>query len=216
MAMMKTLTLLLAGLALAGCSVFGVNSDTETSRYQVVERLGETIEIRRYPARLAAEAEPQGEASDNAAFRLLFDYISGANSAAGEIAMTTPVEVPGETPGEKISMTTPVERGADGEAFAMRFFLPASFDMETAPRPTDPRVRLVEIPQQTMAVLRFSGSRSEADVEARREQLIERLADSSWQADASPTAYFYDPPWTLPFMRRNEVAVLVTAVKEAG
>ncbi|MEQ8653587.1 MAG: heme-binding protein [Kiloniellales bacterium] len=211
--MTKTLTLLLGSLALAGCSVFGVNSDTETSSYQVVERLGEDIEIRHYPARLAAEAAPGGEAGDNASFRLLFDYISGANSAAGEIAMTTPVEVPGEASGEEIAMTTPVERAANGEAFAMRFFLPKSYDLETAPRPTDPRVRLVEIPQQTLAAIRFSGSRGEGNVEARTNELMERLAGTGWQPDAGPTAYFYDPPWTLPFMRRNEVVV---PVKEAG
>ncbi len=214
--MIKSLTLLAASLALAGCSVFGVQSDTETSAYQVVERLDETVEIRRYPARLAAEALPEGEAGDNAAFRLLFDYISGANSAAGEIAMTTPVEVSGETTGEKIAMTTPVERGAEDEGFAMRFFLPAGYDLKTAPRPTDPRVRLIEIPEQTLAVLRFSGSRDEAKVEPRRRQLMETLAGSPWQPDADPTAYFYDPPWTLPFMRRNEVIVPVSGGEGTG
>ncbi len=203
--MIKTITLLFAGLAMAGCSVFGVHSDTETSAYQVVEQVDETMEIRRYPARLVAEVRAEASDDDNGAFRQLFDYISGANAAADEIAMTTPVEVPGET----ISMTAPVERGQGETDFAMRFFLPESFTMQSAPRPTNPNVTLVEIPEQTMAVLRFSGSRSDARVEERSRDLMDQLSSTAWQATAEPTAYFYDPPWTLPFMRRNEVAVRV-------
>ncbi len=205
-----------AGLVLlSGCSVFGVRSGYEQPAYTVLERIGETVEIRRYGPRLAAEATVEAgnpEAGRNEAFRILFDYISGANQGQSEIAMTSPVEVGSEA--EKIAMTVPVETGAsDNGRYLMRFFLPGSYTTTTAtaPEPTDPRVQIVEVPEAALAVLRFSGSRDAERVETRKGELIKALNGSAWSATGTPTALFYDPPWTLPFLRRNEVAITVTS-----
>jgi hypothetical protein len=156
------------------------------------------------------ELETAGEAGRNQAFRLLFAYITGANRATapadGKIAMTTPVDV--REP-ERIAMTTPVQT-VDAGGLRMRFFLPARLTDETAPEPTDPSVHIVTVPEETIAVLRFSGSGD--DMVQRQAALVAGLASSHWQPVGSAYALFYDAPFTLPFLRRNEAAVVVTAL----
>ena len=122
--------------------------------------------------------------------------------------MTVPVESAAR--GEEIAMTTPVETApaADG-GYAMRFFLPSSYTLASAPEPTDPRVRIVAVPETTEAVLSFTGSRSPERVADEQERLLSALASSAWRPTGPPVALFYDPPWTIPFLRRNEVAVPV-------
>ena len=208
-----------AGLVLlSGCSVFGVRSGYEQPAYTVLERIGESVEIRRYGPRLAAEATVaagDAEAGRNEAFKILFDYISGANQGQSKVAMTTPVEVGSEA--QKIAMTVPVETSASNHGrYTMRFFLPGSYTKATAPEPTDARVQLIEVPAANVAVLRFSGSRDEATVATRKAELVKTLAASAWSATGTPTALFYDPPWTLPFLRRNEVAVAVSSAPPKG
>ena len=145
----------------------------------------------------------------NAAFRILADYIFGANQASTRIEMTAPVEV--EPDSVEIAMTAPVETStSDGKRLSMRFFLPAKFSLETAPRPGDDRVRLVEVPGDTVAALRYSGLRDDERDRLKRAALLEVLAQSDWRSTADPVAYYYDPPWTLPFLRRNESVVSVT------
>lgn len=210
---MKTvLAIALGSLLMTGCTLFGIRSGYEQPQYQVIDAVSEDLEVRRYPPRLIAEArvETSGvEEGRNAAFRLLFDYISGANSGEAGIDMTVPVE--SAEASQKIAMTTPVatSSAAEGEV-TLRFFFPSEFTLETAPQPNDPRVTILELPEQTLAVLRFSGSRDEEAVKAKNEQLLRALNETSWRASSEPFAFFYDPPWTLPFLRRNEVAVAVT------
>jgi hypothetical protein len=201
---MLRLLALVAPFLLAGCTVFGVRTVAEPP-FAVVDRPAEGIEVRRYGERVAAEVRLGPEAGESAAFRLLFDYISGANEAAGEIAMTAPVE----RANGKIAMTAPVEMGRGDEAFAMRFFLPTGYTLETAPRPTNPDVTLVALDEAYVAVTAFSGWWTRAGIARREASLVERLADTAWHPAAPATAWFYDPPWTLPFFRRNEIAVPV-------
>jgi hypothetical protein len=199
-------------LVLSGCSLVGIRSGYEQPAYEVADRVEPGVEIRRYGPRLAAEATVEAadaEAGRNAAFRLLAGYIFGANRAKGEIAMTAPVEV--QSGSRKIAMTSPVETASTGGGrYTMRFFLPAQLTLATAPEPTDSRVRLLEVPGQTLAVLRFTGSRGDERVAAQSGALLRALGGSAWQPAGEPFAFFYDPPWTLPFLRRNEVAVAVT------
>ena len=199
-------------LCLVGCSVVGIQRDLNHLPYEVVASLPDDIEIRQYAERLAVEATVTVDGSDdarNAAFRLLFDYISGANQANAEIAMTVPVE--STRASQRIEMTAPVESQI-GEAgtMIMRFFLPRRFTPESAPKPTDDRLRLVLMPEQRFAVLTFSGSRNQQAVSARVEQLRAALKARDLNPGISARAFFYDPPWTLPWFRRNEVAIEVT------
>ena len=209
--MIRGFLALLGSAALAGCSVFGIRSGYEQPPYEVIADLDGGLEIRSYGPRLAAETTVRGEDRDRAqseAFGVLAGFIFGGNRENKEVAMTAPVEV--EAASAKIAMTVPVETEAAGGELAMRFFMPARFARETLPEPVDPRVRIVEVPGETLAVVRFSGLGRSSTLAAKRTELLEALASSSWRAEAEPKALFYDPPWTLPFLRRNELAVAVS------
>jgi hypothetical protein len=174
--------------------------------------------VRAYPALLAAETTVQGERAGavNAAFRVLAGYIFGANTPRERIAMTAPVTQerapsPRRTAagGERIAMTAPVtQEPAAGEGeWLVRFFMPAGYRLETLPDPTDPRVRLSEIPARRVAALSFSGLWTQSTLDQRTDELRARIAAAGLRVapGAAPVFAFYDPPWTPFFMRRNEV-----------
>jgi SOUL heme-binding protein len=191
-------------------SAFGFQSSIEQPKYEVVERIGPTVEIRQYAPRIAAEATIDSSKSGNPradAFRMVAAYIFGANKRQNKIAMTSPVEI--ETAGEKIAMTAPVEVNRSEQLLTMRFFMPARFSRMELPEPTDRRVTLVDIPSSTIAILRFSGSTDDAAVSERTAELLLMLSGSRWTPQGSPTALFYNPPWTIPFLRTNEIAIVV-------
>ena len=203
----------------ASCSFVGVRSGLEQPHYEVVEVLSKSLEIRRYGSRLAIETTvPGGDTSKSRrrAFRRLFNYISGANAPGRKITMTAPVETAlgASGSGVKVAMTAPVETAASKNHTLMRFFLPSGLSTETAPRPTDPQVRVVTVPEQTLAALSFTGLASEGRLATQKNRLTADLASTHWEARGTVTAYFYDPPWTLPFLRRNEVVVVVHGRKE--
>jgi hypothetical protein len=189
--------------------VFGVRL-YEEARYDVIDRIGDRVEIRRYGPRLAAEVDltVAGEAGRSEAFKLLFAYIAGANrvsvSGNARIAMTVPVEVSGK---ERLAMTVPVQTSKTNDTLKMRFFLPAKYSRENAPKPLDPRVRLVTTSDETIAILRFSGSGR--DFAERQTELMASLAGLKWRPSGEPYTLNYDAPFTLPFLRRNEAAVAV-------
>lgn len=189
--------------------VFGIRL-YEEPQYDVIDRIGDRVEIRRYGPRLAAEVDlaSADEAGRSQAFQLLFAYIAGANRAPASrqdtIAMTAPVEVRGK---ELMAMTVPVETSDRTNAGHMRFFLPSRYSLDTAPKPLDPKVRLITVSQETIAALRFSGPAT--DVAERRAELIAKLADTTWRPTGEPYTLFYDAPFTLPFLRRNEAAVAI-------
>jgi hypothetical protein len=209
-----------ASAALAGCSVFGDRSNLEMPDYEVVDSLGDALEVRRYSPRIAAQATVTADSVDSGqskAFGLLFDYIKGANKGSQEVAMTAPVET--GTRGTEIAMTAPVETAeattteAGRKRVTMRFILPSKFTAETAPVPTNPNLSLVELPAETMAVLQFSGFGGRDTVMQKRDALARRLETTPWRPQGEMISMFYDPPWTLPFFRRNEVAVPVAKVE---
>ncbi len=201
----KVAAILSAGL-LAACSVVGVRSGTEEPRYIVQGMIG-AVELRRYETRLAAETLVPGTETEarSEGFSRLARYIFGGNRSQARIAMTAPVAQASQT----IAMTGPVAQTAGPGGWRIRFFLPASLTLATAPVPNDPDVVVVEVPAETMAVLRFTGSTSPEAVAVARQQLLAALAAAPWQPVGDPVAWFYDPPWTLPPLRRNEVAVPV-------
>ena len=154
------------------------------------------LEIRQYGPRVAAETTVTGqdEQARGAGFRRLAGYIFGGNTTQTSIAMTAPV---GQTP--------------DGAgAWRIQFIMPSQYSLDTLPTPKDPSVRLVALEPETFAVLGFSGSTRNEAVDARKAELLRRLAETGWRAAGEPLAWFYDPPWRLPAQRRNEVAVRVT------
>ncbi|MFC5366945.1 SOUL family heme-binding protein [Salinirubrum litoreum] len=222
--MVKRSTLLLGavGLLAVGFGARRYVQDRNTPRvdYETVARIG-NVEIRRYPPTVLVETVAP---SENAAFWRLFRYISGANRSSTEVSMTAPVESAGESismtapveteidsRSESVSMTTPVESDTSEEGVRMAFYLPAEYDYDTAPRPTDDSVRLVEQPGRTLAVLGFSWFTTDGRVARKTEDLLATLAeaDDEISIEGEPFLMRYDGPGVPPFLRTNEVAVEV-------
>jgi SOUL heme-binding protein. len=181
--------------------------DTPLVPYEVVATLGEAMEVRRYGPRAAVETDAADGTSS--AFRRLFGYIDGGNRPAETIAMTAPVETAPAGEGESIAMTAPVETTGEAEGRVMRFFLPEGMTAETAPEPTDPAVRRVTVPARTEAAYRFSGWVGVEGALGEAPKLRAALEGSGWTPSGPARAYLYDPPWTLPWNRRNEVVIPV-------
>ncbi|MEO3758580.1 heme-binding protein [Mycobacterium sp. B14F4] len=188
-------------------SIVGIRTGTEEPHY-LSTKLTDSVEIRRYGPRIAAETtvDADEDRARNIGFRRLARYIFGANHRAEKIAMTAPVA----QSGERIAMTAPVVQARDAEnRWTIRFFMPSKWTMETLPEPDDDDVTLVEVPAQSYAVLRFSGDRSPEAVAAQTRELMETLRQCGVEATGQAVAWFFDPPWTLPFRRRNEIAIPV-------
>ena len=210
MSIIQSIYSFITSIVAAVVSIFGVNMGTEQPRYDVLEQIGENIEIRQYGSRVAAETIVDISKSDNArgeAFRLIAGYIFGANKTSEKVAMTSPVEI--TSPGTKIAMTTPVEVDKSDNELVMRFFLPSKYSIEQLPEPSDPQVKLIQIPSTKVAVLRFTGSTGDPAVTARTAELISAIQSTKWTVAGPATAFFYNPPWTLPFLRTNEVVIPV-------
>lgn len=206
--MLPAVTAFVVGAAVMGI-VAPAYADTEEPRFTVVDKIG-VIDVRQYGQRLAADVVVQGdeESARSDGFRLLADYIFGNNTARAKIAMTAPVA---QERSEKIAMTAPVSQTRDGSGWRVRFFMPAKYTRETLPQPNNPAVQIVEVPGETMAVLRFSNSRSAEAIAEQTATLLRGVEASRWAVAGTPVTWLYDPPWTLPFFRRNEVAVPVRA-----
>jgi hypothetical protein len=206
MNLLKGLVLVVEGVV----QVFGIRAGVEQPSYETLLRDG-PLELRQYAARVVAETvvTSDAEAARNTGFRRVAGYIFGDNQGGQQVAMTAPVA---QARGEPIAMTAPVVQapGAASGAWRIQFVMPAKYqDPEDLPRPNDPSVRIVREPAQRYAVVRFSGSRSAAATEAKTKQLLGLVAAHGWRPAGAPVAWFYDPPWTLPPARRNEVAVPV-------
>ncbi len=185
---------LISALLTTGCSVVGIRSGTEEPHYTVVQTLGR-LEIRDYPARLVAETTVSGDAiaARSNGFRRLAGYIFGGNQDRTSIAMTAPVGQDRLPPGQ----------------WRITFVMPAKYQPGTLPQPNDPAVHIVTAPAQTVAVYRYTGSIDPAATAGAERELLRLMQGSGWVATGEPVAWFYDPPWTIPFLRRNEAAVAV-------
>lgn len=197
-------------VVLLGAALWGpIVSNVEQPKYQVVERNG-NIEIRDYAPMILAEAEVAGDRRDaiGKGFRIIADYIFGNNTSAQKVPMTAPVTQQGS---EKIAMTAPVTQQGDGNIWRVRFVMPSSYTIETLPKPNNPAVKLKEIGGRRYAVIRFSGMAGEDSLKRRTEELTAFISAKNLTPLSAPTYAFYNPPWTLPFLRRNEVAVEIPA-----
>ena len=184
-------------------------SNVEQARYDVVQSQGD-IQIRDYTSMIVAEAEVSGERKEaiSQGFRVIADYIFGNNTRKQNVAMTAPVT---QQPKDKIAMTAPViQEGSDGH-WKVRFVMPASYTMDTLPRPNNDAVKLEKIPGKRFAVIRFSGMAGEASLKGHTDELTKFIMEEKLNALSEPSYAFFNPPWTLPFLRRNEVMIEVAA-----
>ncbi|MDT8858052.1 heme-binding protein [Paracoccaceae bacterium Fryx2] len=179
---------------------------TETAAYQVVRKVG-PAELRRYDSLVVAEVTAEGDRAGaaNRGFRVLAGYIFGGNAGSAKIAMTTPVaQAPA---GEKIAMTTPVAQMGSGTHWTVRFTMPGTYRLDTLPKPEDSRIRLFETPPRRVLVLGFSGTPTAAALDRATASLRAIAKAERLETTGMPEFLFYDSPFTLPWNRRNEVAL---------
>jgi hypothetical protein len=181
-----------------------VSSNVEQAKYTVVESFGD-IEIRDYAPMIIAEVRVSGD-RDNAAnkgFRLLAGYIFGDNRAQEKIAMTTPV-IQEST---KIAMTAPVTQISDHDGWKVRFVMPSSYSIQNLPKPNNDLVKLIPTESKRFVVIRFSGSSGEENLQTHRQMLLDFVKLKQLKIIAQPTYAFFNPPWTFPALRRNEIMI---------
>lgn len=193
--MLARLTALPGQVAESALSIVGIRIGTEEPPHNS-EPLTDNVELRQYGPRIAAETTVAAaeDAARNEGFRRLAGYIFGKNQASDTIAMTAPVG----------------QSGDGSTDWSIRFFMPSKWTMQTLPAPDDDRVRLTEVPAETFAVLSFTGDRGPDAVRTRTVELREALRAHGIEPTGDPAAWFYDPPWTLPFRRRNEIAIPIS------
>lgn len=199
-----------AALLLQGCSVFGVR-DTPMPDYKVLTKANDgDVEVREYKEMMVAKTSVKAEYKDaqSIMFKRLANYIFGENSGDEEIGMTAPViQEDTKKEGENIGMTAPVFQNKVGDTWEMTFVMPARYTMETLPKPVDPNITIELLPPKTTATLRFSGFLSEGNIEEHKRELRKWVEASTYKAVSSYRSAGYDAPFTIPFLRRNEILV---------
>ncbi len=182
------------------------------------------FELRHYAPTLIAQTLVDGDmdSASNQGFRLIANYIFGNNIAVGsdqaaKIAMTAPVTV--EPHSSKIAMTASVTiepqsgdtRVSGAHQWRIHFVMPSQYTMATIPKPNNNAVTLHELPRKYMAVYRYSGFNTQARVQEKTEEALAWAKQQSLKVVGTPQLSRYDPPWTLPMFRRNEIMVEVAA-----
>jgi len=196
-------------LAIITLTFTGVVMATEEPQFSVLEKTP-PFELRSYAPMILAEVKVEGdlEEASGQGFRLIAAYIFGQNQVSEKIAMTTPVAIEGQAPkSAKIAMTSPVGIESNAGQWIVSFVMPAEYTMESLPKPLNSRVQLRQIPAVKRAVINFTGFYNANKVAERTVELEEWMRTKNLQAASAPKFARYNPPWTLPFMRRNEIMI---------
>lgn len=219
---MKKNTLLRISLILSLCWI-GPAMAIEEPTYNVISS-EDPFEIRHYAPSLIAETVVEGDMDEASSkgFRLIADFIFGNNQRPdstknSKIAMTAPVTV--EPQSSKISMTAPVTaQPASAETnmqtankWRIHFVMPSQYTLANIAQPKNPAVSLREIPSKHFVVLKYSGLNTLARVQKKTEEALEWAHQKSLTVVGKPQLARYDPPWTLPMFRRNEIMVEISA-----
>ena len=195
--------------------ILGTNSvmAVEEAKYNLLKK-DDRFEIRDYDPQILAEIIMEGdiEQAGNKAFNRLFRYISGENRSRNKIEMTAPVSQ--ESRGEKIKMTAPVSLQPAQGRWAVSFMMPAAYTLETLPEPVDPGIMLRQIPDRRMAAVRYSGFWSEKNYLRYKNKLEEWIHKEGLTILGDPIWARYNPPFTLWFLRRNEILIPVNSISD--
>ena len=176
-------------------------------------------EIRRYDPYIIAEVDVDGDlgSSGNKAFRILAGYIFGNNEPGEKMAMTAPVE--SQPSGERMKMTAPVLSDApetERSGYTYAFVMEQKYTLDTLPAPVDSRIRIREKPERIVAVRRYSGGWSESNYRKNEQALLEALNTDRVETTGEPLLARYNGPFTLWFLRRNEILIDVRWAVTAG
>lgn len=214
--MRRRILKVLAGLLLGGVLValaawtyvgYASTRGIETPAYTLAAE-GNGYEVREYAPYIRAEVTLQGAYRDTlyGGFRNVADYIFGNNTTRSAVAMTAPVlQEPAGS--ETIAMTAPVLHEQEGSAYTVSFIMPSSYTLETLPQPNNDKVKLRAVPKTRFAVLKFGGYATERRSARKTAWLQERITAAGLLPAGPPIVAQYDPPWTPPYMRRNEIQI---------
>ena len=185
---------------------------TEEPKYTLLEK-SESFELRAYAPLIVAEVKVDGDldAASSQGFRLIAAYIFGKNQVSEKIAMTAPVGIESseQNKSAKIAMTAPVGIESAGNQWTVSFVMPAEYTLASLPKPLDPQVKIREVPEEKRAVITFSGFYNAEKVQEKTQALRDWMKLKNLRPTGEPQFARYNPPWTLPFMRRNEVMIQV-------
>jgi hypothetical protein len=184
---------------------------TEEAEFTLIHKEN-NFEIREYSPRIIAQVSVSGNFNDSssAGFKSLADYIFGNNAIndkSQKIAMTSPVVA--EPTSEKITITAPVLAEGKNSEWLISFVMPKEYSMESLPKPNNSAVVLIERPREKYAVVVFSGLVRESSYNEKATLLNEFVKIQGLSSVGSLLIARYNPPWTLPFFRRNELMVKV-------
>ena len=196
-------------LVFIALTLAGAVMATEEPKYAVLEKES-PFEIRSYAPMIVAEVQVEGDLDEASSqgFRLIAAYIFGQNQVSEKIAMTAPVTVEDQSvKSAKIAMTAPVGIESKAGKWTVSFVMPTEYTMESIPKPMSPQVQLRQIPAVKKAVISFSGFYNSQKVAEKTLELEQWMKSRNLQSTGSPNFARYNPPWTLPFMRRNEVMI---------
>jgi hypothetical protein len=191
--MKKIIVFLVIVAIIGGCSIM---SKTAEPQWKNIESDG-NIQIRSYSQTVVAEVLVIGERykAINNGFRILADYIFGQNKANEKIAMTAPVAQ---------------EMNQSNQQWRIRFMMPEGYTLNALPQPNDIRINLIVVPPYRAAVIRFSGFNSDKNINNNVALLAAWITNHNIKTIGQPIYAFYDPPWTLPFFRRNEIMIHIS------
>ena len=178
---------------------------TEEPSYRVTQQ-AEPFEIREYAPLIVAQVEVPGDLSEasSAGFRLIANYIFGNNIAVRDGGLNMAEPVP-----EKIAMTIPViaEDRGDKKTWLIQFVMPKQYTLDTLPKPNNPQVKLLAMGSQKIAVIRFTGFVSDDKVQEKTTELMTWIKSRNELPLGNPRLARYNPPWSIPWMRRNEILI---------
>ena len=170
------------------------------------------FEIREYAPKIIAQIEVFGDfdQASSKGFKILADYIFGNNKSKdgnSRIEMTAPVEM--EPLPQKIDMTRPVLTEGNDNTWIVSFIMPNEFTLETLPEPNDKNIKISSIPKERYAVIVFSGLVRESSYQEKETLLNQFIEEKKLKTSGEIKIARYNPPWTLPFFRRNELMIKV-------
>lgn len=203
---MKVITLIMP-VFMSSCSFFGIQNE-EGPEYKILHKEGK-FEVREYKPYIVAKTTVHGkfDKSSGKAFRILAGYIFGKNKKSSKISMTNPVEI--EKKSTTIAMTSPVEMSQNGDKYSMKFSMPSKYNnLEDLPEPLDDRIIFEKVESRLMATHQFSWLSSQEKNDQKAKELSEWLKKYKQYEISGQYSYAgYNPPWTIPFLRRNEVHI---------
>lgn len=204
-----------AMVVLAACSPGNdAMAEYEHPPYAVEASIADNVEVRSYESMLLAEVTVDGDrgTASSRAFRILAGFIFGGNTSRPPLAATaqtgenetTAVEAQRES--QKIAMTVPVTQSLTGEnTWRVSFMMPSAYSTETLPIPNDERIKVYETSPYRALALRFSGRHSDENFETHIDKLRDLARANAINVRGQPILAYYNGPFTLPFLRRNEV-----------